>query len=95
MPRMHSIMQPWIAARRYELLDRTLIWKQAHLLHAWASTNGTTTVTSPSGCRERPAATSAAARITDPATITHLHIHRHDRLGGLLHEYNTPPELYG
>jgi hypothetical protein len=25
--------------------------------------------------------------ITDPATITHLHIRRHDRLGGLLHEY--------
>jgi len=25
--------------------------------------------------------------ITDPAAIGHLHIHRHDRLGGLLHEY--------
>jgi hypothetical protein len=34
MPRMYSIMQRWIAARRYELLDRTLIWKRAHLLHA-------------------------------------------------------------
>jgi hypothetical protein len=25
--------------------------------------------------------------ITEPATITHLHIHRRDRLGGILHEY--------
>ena len=25
--------------------------------------------------------------ITDPAAIGHLHIHRHDRIGGLLHEY--------
>jgi hypothetical protein len=25
--------------------------------------------------------------ITDPATITHLHIHRRDRLGGIIHEY--------
>lgn len=25
--------------------------------------------------------------ITDPGTVTLLRIHRHDRLGGLLHEY--------
>jgi hypothetical protein len=25
--------------------------------------------------------------ITGHATITHLHIRRHDRIGGLLHEY--------
>jgi putative transposase len=27
------------------------------------------------------------ATITEPDQITRLHIHRHDRLGGILHEY--------
>jgi putative transposase len=34
MPRMNSIMERWIQACRHELLDRTLILNQAHLLHA-------------------------------------------------------------
>jgi transposase InsO family protein len=34
MPRMNSIMERWIQACRHELLDRTLLWNQAHLLHA-------------------------------------------------------------
>jgi len=34
MPRMNSIMERWIQSCRHELLDRTLIWNQAHLLHA-------------------------------------------------------------
>lgn len=34
MPRMNSIMKRWIQACRHELLDRTLIWNQVHLLHA-------------------------------------------------------------
>ena len=34
MPRMNSIMERWIQACRHEVLDRTLIWNQAHLLHA-------------------------------------------------------------
>jgi putative transposase len=27
-------MERWVQNCRYELLDRTLIWNQAHLLHA-------------------------------------------------------------
>jgi hypothetical protein len=42
---------------------------------------------SSSGHRERPPALSLPEPITNPAAITHLRIHRHDRLGGLLHEY--------
>ena len=34
MPRMNSIMERWIQTCRRELLDRTLVWNQAHLLHA-------------------------------------------------------------
>jgi putative transposase len=31
---MNSVMERWIQSCRHELLDRTLIWNQAHLLHA-------------------------------------------------------------
>jgi putative transposase len=31
-PRMNSIMERWIGSCRRELLDRTLIWDQHHLM---------------------------------------------------------------
>ena len=31
---MNAIMERWVQTCRRELLDRTLIWNQAHLLHA-------------------------------------------------------------
>jgi putative transposase len=34
MPRMNSIMERWIQTCRHELLHRTLIWNQRHLLRA-------------------------------------------------------------
>lgn len=34
MPRMNSVLERWAQTCRHELLDRTLIWNQAHLLHA-------------------------------------------------------------
>lgn len=33
MPWMNSVMERWIQTCRRELLDRTLIWNQHHLLH--------------------------------------------------------------
>ena len=34
MPRMNAITERWVHTRRRELLDRTLIWNQRHLLYA-------------------------------------------------------------
>jgi putative transposase len=34
MPRMNAVMERWVQTWRRELLDRTLIWNQRHLLHA-------------------------------------------------------------
>ncbi|MEU5942972.1 integrase core domain-containing protein, partial [Micromonospora sp. NPDC047548] len=34
VPRMNAIMERWVRTCRRELLDRTLIWNQRHLLHA-------------------------------------------------------------
>jgi hypothetical protein len=76
------------AGCQVKYLIRALIWNQAHLLHALReyerhynfhrSHRGTSNARP---LRRLP------QPITDPATITHLHIHRRDRLGGLLHEY--------
>ena len=35
VPRMNAVMERWIQSCRRELLDRTLIWNQRHLPHAW------------------------------------------------------------
>jgi putative transposase len=81
-------MERWVATCRRELLDHTLIWNQRHLLHALREFedfyNG-----------HRPHRGIANARPlrplpepgTDPTQITRLDARRHDRLGGILHEY--------
>jgi transposase InsO family protein len=89
MPRMNSIMERWIQSCRHELLDRTLIFNQTHLLWALREYERHHN-------RHRPHRGIANARplhplpepITDPAAITRLRIRRNDRLGGLLHEYD-------
>jgi transposase InsO family protein len=89
IPRMNSIMERWIQSCRHELLDRTLIFNQTHLLWALREYEHHHN-------RHRPHRGIANARplrplpepITDPAAITRLRIRRNDRLGGLLHEYD-------
>jgi transposase len=91
MPRMNSIMERWIQACRRELLDRTLIWNQAHPLHALREYERHHN-------RHRPHRGIANARplhplpepITDPDELTRLNVHRHDRLRGLLRQYELP-----
>jgi putative transposase len=88
MPRMNSIMERWGQACRRELLDRTLIWNQPHLLHALREFE--------QFCNEhRPHQGIANARplqllpvpLTAPDQIASLHIRRRDRLGGVFREY--------
>jgi putative transposase len=88
MPRMNSIMERWIQTCRRELLDRTLIWNQRHLLHTLREFEQFYN-------RHRPHQGIANARplhplpppIDDPDALARLDIRRHDRLGGILHEY--------
>ncbi|MFD4554278.1 integrase core domain-containing protein [Streptomyces sp. NPDC058469] len=88
IPRMNSIMERWVQTCRRELLDRTLIWNQRHLLHALREFEQFYNA-------HRPHQGIANARplhplpepITDPDEIARLDIHRTDRPGGLLHEY--------
>jgi putative transposase len=88
MPRMNSIMERWVQTCRRELLDRTLIWNQRHLLHALREFEGFYN-------GHRPHQGIANARplrplpppIIDLDQIAHLNIRRRQRLGGILHEY--------
>ena len=84
VPRMNSIMERWAGTCRRELLDRTLIWNHAHLLHALREVEAYHNDHRP----HRTLASAAPLRplpspITDTGRLDHLDIHRHDRLGGI------------
>jgi hypothetical protein len=85
---MNAITERWIQTCRRELLDRTLIWNQRHLLHALREFerfyNGHRPHQGIENARPlRPLPTP----ITDPVRIARLNIRRTDRLGDILHEY--------
>ncbi|MFF5278892.1 integrase [Streptomyces sp. NPDC000133] len=77
VPLMNSIMERWVQTCRHELLDRTLIWNQAHLLHALGEFEAFYN----QHLRQDP------EPITEPNRLQRLDVHRRDRLGGVLHEY--------
>jgi transposase InsO family protein len=88
MPRMNSIMERWIQSCRHELLDRTLIWNQAHLLHALHEYKRHYNAHRPHrGISNTRPLHPLPTPITGPSKITHLNIRRRGRLGGILHEY--------
>jgi hypothetical protein len=85
---MNAVMERWVRTCRRELLDRTLIFNPRLLLYALREYEVFYN-------KHRPPQGIANARrlvplpepITDPDRIAHLNIHRRDRLGGILHEY--------
>jgi transposase InsO family protein len=88
MPRMNAIMQRWIQSCRHELLDRTLIRHQTHLLHALHQYERHHNAHRPHrGISNARPLQPLPEPITELATVTHLHIRRRDRLGGIIHEY--------
>jgi putative transposase len=88
MPRMNSIMERWIQSCRRELLDRTLIWNQSHLLHALREYESFYNEHRPHRALEQAApCRPLPTPITQQAQLAHLEVHRRDRLGETLHEY--------
>jgi putative transposase len=88
MPRMNSIMERWVQTCRRELLDRTLIWNQRHLLHALREFEQFYNSHRPhQGIANARPVRPLPVPITDPDQIARLDIRRRDRLGGILHEY--------
>ena len=88
MPRMNSIMERWVQTCRRELLDRTLIWNQRHLLHALRELEEFYNGHRPHQGLANPRPLSPLpGKVVDPDEIARLDIRRRDRLGGVLHEY--------
>jgi transposase InsO family protein len=88
MPRRNAIMERWIQTCRRELLDRTLIWNQAHLLYALRPYERHYNEHRPHrGISNSRPLHALPEPITDLAQITNLAVRRRDRLGGILHEY--------
>ncbi|PRY40504.1 integrase core domain-containing protein [Umezawaea tangerina] len=86
---MNAIMERWIRSCRHELLDRTLIWNQRHLLHAlreyeqfYNTHRPHQGIANARPLRQLPQSTTNQAQVTD------LDIHRRQRLGGILNEYH-------
>jgi transposase InsO family protein len=75
IPRMNSIMERWVQTCRRELLDRTLIWNQRHLLHALREFEDFYNSHRPhQGIANARTLHPVPTPITDPEQITHLDI---------------------
>ncbi len=84
-PRMNSVMERWIGSCRRELLDRTLIWNQRHLMNVlrdyenfYNTHRPHRTLKQAAPCRPLP---------DGAADLDHFHVQRRDRAGGVIHEY--------
>jgi transposase InsO family protein len=88
VPRMNAIIERWVRTCRVELLDRTLIVNQTHLMHALREYE-----TFYNQHRTHRALHAAAPLhplpqpTTDRTELDRIEVQRHDRLGGILHQY--------
>ena len=83
-PRMNAITERWIGGCRRELLDRTLVWNQAHLrqiLRQYETHHN----------QHRPhRSLHGAARLKplpEPVHLDHYRIRRQAQVGGMINEY--------
>ena len=87
VPRMNSIIERWVQTCRHELLVRTLVWNQAHLLHALREFETFYNEHRPHRSLNGAPLQPAPEPLTEPSRLDQLDIRRRDRLGGVLHEY--------
>ncbi|GAB2991886.1 integrase core domain-containing protein [Saccharothrix stipae] len=89
IPRMNAIVERWIHSCRRELLDRTLIWNQPHLLQALREYERFYNTHRPhQGIANARPLHALPQPATDQAAVTRLDIRRRQRLGGILNEYH-------
>jgi hypothetical protein len=84
-PRMNSVMERWIGSCRRELLDRTLIWNQRHLMTVLREYEDFYNTHRP----HRTLNQAAPLRpLPDGVTdLDHFRVRRRDRAEGVIHEY--------
>ena len=83
-PGMNAIAERWMGGCRRELLDRTLIWNQAHLrriLRAYETQHN----------RHRPHRSLDSAAplkpLPEPVDLEQYRVRKQTRVGGLINEY--------
>ncbi len=83
-PRMNAIAERWIGGCRRELLDRILIWNQAHLrriLHDYETHHN----------QHRPHRSLRGAAplkpLPDPVDLDRYRVRKHAHVSGLINEY--------
>ena len=84
-PRANAIMERWIGSCRREILDRTLLWNQRHLLRVLCEYE-----THHNEHRPQRSLEQAAPLRPLPEPAGHqaaCHVDRHDKVGGVIHEY--------
>src|ERR1019366_9006233 len=81
----NSIMERWIGSCRRELLDRTLIWNQRHLMMMLREYEDFCNSHRPHRALDQ----AAPLRPLPDGIIDldHFRVRRHDRVGGVIHEY--------
>jgi putative transposase len=85
---MNALTERWVRTCRHELLDRTLIGNQHHLLHALREFERFYNTHRPhQGIADARPLHPLPTPITDPDDIARLDVRRRGRLGGILHEY--------
>ena len=82
-PRMNSITERWIGSCRRELLDRTLIWNLRHLMMVLREYEDFYN----SHRAHRTLDQAAPLRPDGVTDLDHFRVRRHDRVGGVIHEY--------
>jgi transposase InsO family protein len=87
IPRMNALMERWVQTCRRELLDRTFIWNQRHLLHALREFEDFYNTHRPHRSLNRAPLQPAPEPLTEPSQLEQLDVLRRDRRGGVLHEY--------
>lgn len=88
-PRMNSVMERWVKTLRSELLDRMLIWNEAHLRHALHEYQCHYNVHRTYRSLAAAAPLRALPEALEAERIDRLTVRRQDRLGGVIHEYRS------
>ena len=84
-PRMSSVMERWVGGCRRELLDRTLIWNQRHLMMVLREYEDFCNSHRPHRALDQAA---PLRPLPDGVTgLDHFRVRRRDRAGGVIHEY--------
>ena len=84
-PRMNSVMERWVGSCRRELLDRTLIWNQRHLMTVLREYEDLYNTHRPHRILNQAA---PLRLLPDGVTdLDHFRVRRRDRARGVIHEY--------